>query len=179
MIPEKFPPTNELSKQEKDKVIEAFRQERLRLLTEYVKNLAANEKFKRLLSGVVNATVGSYIKLSIEAYRGETIEGKDLKGQKLTPYGRAMDIIIVASGLGSYIAIALGKPDFAVATYAASWTTWLLMYGADTIGPALDKAAEKAKANNLDFYPFLQGISDLLHKSKDVYIKRDDNPNQN
>ena len=161
--------------QEKKEVIEKFRHERLKIIADFAHKLGQNEKFKRLISGAFNVTVGSYIKLPIEAYRGETIQGKDLKGQKLTPCGRVMNVIIAASGLGSYVAaIFFRRPDVAAALYSTSWVTLLLMYGADTLGTILDKAAKKSEERGLDFHEFLRACSSILSKSKSVFIEPDD-----
>ena len=174
MLEEQTPPNKleQQKNQDKEKIFEQFRQERLKIIFEGITKLVKNEKLQRLVSGVVNMTVGSYFKLSVEAFNGKTVEG-----QKLTPYGRAMDAVIIASGLGSYLAMALGKPELAGVSYATSWATWLLMYGSDTLGTVLTAAAEKMTAEQQNVAKFFIAVSQLLQQSKNIYIESSDDTN--
>jgi hypothetical protein len=121
----------------------------------------------KFLSAAVNATVGSYIKLSAEAYKGKTVDN-----QNLTPLGRIIHAFIVASGLGGYVMGAAGRLDLAALSYGASWGAYALMYGPDLLAPALRAAATKLDGKHDSTAKILRSVSKIAEAPKKLFFKK-------
>jgi hypothetical protein len=109
--------------------------------------------------------VGSYVKLSAEAYTGKTVDQ-----QNLTPLGRIVHAFIVGTGLASYGLVAAGRPEIAAVAYGSSWAAYALMYGPEIIAPTLRAAAKGIEANHKTTASILRTVADVAEKPKKLFF---------
>ena len=149
-------------------IIETKQGERLTIWKKAVQKLADNKDVQRALSAAVNATVGSYIKLSAEAIKGKTVEG-----QELTPLGRVMDVFIVGTGIGGYALGATGNLPAGAVSYGASWVGWGAMYGPDILTPVIKKAGDTLETSSKSpvALGMLRSVEHSLQNLKGVWFK--------
>lgn len=163
------PTTRELlpaPSKEKETTIASFREKRLVMWKSLVETMKQHPNISRVLSAAVNATVGSYVKLSAEAYTGKTIDQ-----QNLTPLGRIVHAFIVGTGLASYGLIAAGRPEIAAITYGSSWAAYALMYGPEIIAPTLRAAAKGIETKHQTTANILQTVAAVVEKPKKLFFK--------
>lgn len=167
------------SEELRTKEIDTAQKDRLKLFKKVMTKWAKNEKLQRAATAVFNASIGSYITLSIEAIRGKTTIGN----QELTPLGRIMNVVIVATGALSYPTVFSEQlRPVAGGLYGASWLAWLAMYGPDLAIPILQKAIENDKKPDSKISSSLQVILSWVEKSKDAWFNKkanDEDPRTN
>ena len=151
---------------QKETIIQSFQEKRLALWKGVSEKIKQHPDIAKFLSAAVNATAGSYIKLSAEAYRGKTIDN-----QNLTPLGRIIHTFVVATGLGAYALGVSGRLDLAAISYGASWGAYGLMYGPDLLAPALRNAATKIEGKHAKTAHLLQSISNVVESPKKLFFK--------
>lgn len=159
---------NEVQGASTEETIETSQENRFVFWKEVVARLTANQDINRAVSAGVNATVGSYIKLSAEA-----VAGKTLDGQKLTPLGRLIDAFIVGTGLGGYVLAATGNLQAAGASYGLSWFGWGIMYGRDLLKPLLKKSRESLASSSSSQARLLGVIENTLSASKNLFFAKE------
>ncbi len=155
-----------LPSKEREATITNFREKRLVMWKTVVDTMKKHPNVSRVLSAAVNATVGSYVKLSAEAYTGKTIDQ-----QNLTPLGRIVHAFIVGTGLASYGLVAAGRPEIAAVAYGSSWAAYALMYGPEIIAPTLRAAAKGIEANHQTTATIFRNIASLTEKPKKLFFK--------
>ena len=151
---------------QKETIIHSFQEKRLALWRGMSEKIKQHPDISKFLSAAINATAGSYIKLSAEAYAGKTIDN-----QNLTPLGRIIHTFIVATGLGAYALGVSGRLDLAAISYGASWGAYGLMYGPDLLAPALRNAAAKIEGKHAKTAHLLQSISKVVESPKKLFFK--------
>jgi len=157
------------------KEIEQSQEERLDLFKKIAKKWAENKQLQRAAMAVFNASIGSYLTLSLEALRGKTTVGN----QELTPLGRIMNIVIVTTGLITYPTVFSEQlRPVAGGLYTASWLAWLAMYGPDLAIPVLQKAMEKNEETNPKLRAGIDVTLKWIEKSKGLWFKKDKNNEQ-
>lgn len=160
---------------ENKEIIENAQNDRLKIIGNVLKRIVKNEQIQRAASSLFNATIGSYLTLSLEAYRGKTTVGN----QKLTPLGRIMDLVIVGTGVGTYASLAIAGPNpISGVTYAASWVGWGVMYGPDLVLPILEKAIKNTQEPNSKMSKTLSVMHNWIHKSKSLWFKTQKRPEE-
>lgn len=150
---------------EAETTIAGFREKRLVMWKSMVDTMKKHPNVSRVLSAAVNATVGSYVKLSAEAYTGKTVDQ-----QNLTPLGRIVHAFIVGTGLASYGLVAAGRPEIAAVAYGSSWAAYALMYGPEIIAPTLRAAAKGIEANHKTTASILRTVADVAEKPKKLFF---------
>lgn len=158
---------NESSQKEKESIIERFQNERLKLWKKMAKRMKEHPRMAQVLSAAANATSGSYIKLTTEAWKGKTIDQ-----QSLTPLGRLMHAFMVTTGLSSYALLAAGRPEIAAITYASSWAGYALMYGPELLSPTLRAAADKIQNEHTHTAHILRTVAATCESSKKLFFKQ-------
>lgn len=151
---------------QKETIIQSFQEKRLTLWRGMAEKIKDHPDAAKFLSAAVNATVGSYAKLGVEAYTGKTIDN-----QHLTPLGRIIHTFIVASGLGAYALGISGRVDLAAISYGASWGAYGLMYGPDLLAPALRGAASKLEGKHAKTAHLLTTLSKIAESPKKLFFK--------
>lgn len=146
-------------------VIQSSQEKRLALWRTIAGKMKEHPDTSKFLSAAVNATIGSYIKLSAEAYKGKTIDD-----QKLTPLGRIVHAFIVATGLGGYALGISGRLDLAAISYGTSWGAYALMYGPDLLAPTLRAAALKLEAKHAKTAQLLTAVSKVVEAPKKLFF---------
>ena len=151
---------------QKETIIQSFQEKRLALWKGVSEKIKQHPDIAKFLSAAVNATAGSYIKLSAEAYAGKTIDN-----QNLTPLGRILHAFIVTTGLGAYALGVSGRLDLAAISYGASWGAYGLMYGPDLLAPALKNAAKKIEGKHAKTAHLLTTLSRVAESPKKLFFK--------
>lgn len=151
---------------EKEKTIESYRTERLSLWSSMMTKMKEHPQVARFLSAAVNATAGSYIKLT-----AETIAGKTIDQQKLTPLGRIMNVFIVGSGLASYGLAAAHRFDLAAISYTSSWAGYALMYGPDILSPVLREVADKLGPSHRNIANIFSITAQVAEQPKKLFFR--------
>ena len=151
---------------QKETLIRSFQEKRLALWRGMSEKIKQHPDISKFLSAAVNATVGSYAKLGIEAYAGKTVDN-----QNLTPLGRIVHAFIIATGLGAYALGVSGRVDLAAISYGASWGAYGLMYGPDLLAPALRGAASKLEGKHTKTAHVLTTLSRIAESPKKLFFK--------
>lgn len=152
--------------------IEKAQNDRIDLLKNILVKIVKDEKIQRVANSLVNATVGSYITLSLEAWRGKTAIGN----QELTPLGRIMDIIIISTAATAYTTVFNEKlRPLGGMSYAVSWAGWGVMHGPDVVLPIIAKMADATRESNPKTSSLLQTLKKGIEKSKMIWFKKDTN----
>ncbi len=159
-------PQEQKAVSQKETIIQSFQEKRLALWRGMSEKIKQHPDIAKFLSAAVNATVGSYAKLSIEAYAGKTIDN-----QNLTPLGRIVHAFIVTTGLGAYALGVSGRVDLAAISYGASWGAYGLMYGPDLLAPALRNTASKIEGKHASTARVLTTLSKIVESPKKLFFK--------
>ena len=159
-------PQEQKTVSQKETIIQSFQEKRLVLWRGIAEKIKKHPDASKFLSAAVNATVGSYAKLGIEAYAGKTIDN-----QNLTPLGRIVHAFIITTGLGAYALGVSGRLDLAAISYGASWGAYGLMYGPDLLAPALRTAAGKLEGKHEKTAHLLTTLSKVVESPKKLFFK--------
>jgi hypothetical protein len=147
----------------KTEVMERAREGRQGILLDYLKNVGefiderVPQSVKSLASvGVNYAGFIGTVKMGMEAYKGETVDGKKLTALGRINHGVVQGLFVSAWALGLQ-----GNYESAAAAYAASWAADGVQYYPEIIASLIDLADKMAKP----------AVTNKLNKIRDALDK--------